>query len=148
MDQLTKIIQSEARVKQLRNHMDTLREMAYFSTHKNINADSDPTHANDDSDADPINAIGDVTSEEFKINRGTNTTARMTNTFKESRVQEILKTVEIGPDPHRSITLCRLLPVPGSAQCAEQFRFLGPQESGNPIGQWPGYLLEIGRAHV
>jgi len=98
MDQLTKIIQSEARVKQLRNHMDTLREMAYFSTHKNINADSDPTHANDDPDSDPINAIGDVTSEEFKINRGTNTTARMTNAFEESRVQEILKTVEIGPD--------------------------------------------------
>ena len=80
VDQLTKIVQSEARVKLLKSHLDTLREMAYNST------------------TSPVNAIGDVTKDEFKIDRGTNSSARVENAFEESRVQELLKAVEIGPD--------------------------------------------------
>ena len=45
-----------------------------------------------------VNEMGDVTKEEFKIDRGTNTSARVTNTFNEARVQEILKAVKINPD--------------------------------------------------
>jgi transposase InsO family protein len=77
---LPKFIQSEMRIKQLKNHLDTLREMTNPSTDTSVNA------------------IGDVTKEEFKINRGTNTSARTTNAFSETRIQEILQAVEIGPD--------------------------------------------------
>ena len=45
-----------------------------------------------------VNALGEVTKEEFKIDRGTNTSARITDTFSEKRVQEILEAIVIGPD--------------------------------------------------
>ena len=35
--------------------------------------------------------------------------------------------------PHRGTTVCRLLPFPGPAQCAEPVGFPGPRESGNAI---------------
>ena len=89
VDQLTKIVQSETRIKQLMNHMDILREMA-------IGRDEVVVDTCDETAA--VDAIGDVTTEEFKINRGSNTSARVTNAFDEARVQEILKAVEIGPD--------------------------------------------------
>ena len=89
VDQLTKIVQSETRIKQLMNHMDILREMA-------IGRDEVVVDTCDETAA--VDAIGDVTTDEFKINRGSNTSARVTNAFDEARVQEILKAVEIGPD--------------------------------------------------
>jgi transposase InsO family protein len=87
IDQLAKIVQSETRIKQLKNHMDILREMA-----KNNTSDGGGTNGT------TLNAIGDVTKEGFAINRGTNTSARMTDPFNETRIQEILNAVEIGPD--------------------------------------------------
>jgi transposase InsO family protein len=86
--QTQKLVCSETRIRQLRNHLDTLRSMT---------RDADPME-NVDTDEMSVKAIGDVTKEEFKINRGTNTSARVTNAFEETRVQEILKAVEIGPD--------------------------------------------------
>ena len=88
VDQLAKIIRSETRIKQLRNHMDILREMATSSDEVIVDTEETAT----------VDAIGDVTTNEFKIDRGRNTSARVTNTFDETRVQEILKAVEIGPD--------------------------------------------------
>jgi hypothetical protein len=87
--QLTKIVQSETRFKQLMNHMDTLRAMAKDNTCENPTSDTEEA---------TVNAMGDVTKEEFKIDRGINTSARITSTFDEARIQEILKAVEIGPD--------------------------------------------------
>jgi hypothetical protein len=81
--ELQKRMRSEIRLRQLGNWIDILQEMA-----------SDTRTLEDTS----MNAIGDVTKEEFKINRGINTSARITNTFSESRIQEILKAIEIGPD--------------------------------------------------
>ena len=89
LDQLAKIVQSETRIKQLKNHMDILREMA-------ISGDEVVEDTSDENAK--VDAIGDVTTEEFKINRGNNTSARVTNAFHETRVLEILKAVEIGPD--------------------------------------------------
>jgi hypothetical protein len=86
-----KLIQSEARIKQLRNRLDTLHEMTRNTTMVDTVGNSDVNEAT-------VKAIGDVTKEEFKINRGTNTSARVVNTFDEARIQEILKAVEIGPD--------------------------------------------------
>ena len=85
---MAKIIRSETRIKQLRNHMDILREMATSSDEVIVDTEETAT----------VDAIGDVTTNEFKIDRGRNTSARVTNTFDETRVQEILKAVEIGPD--------------------------------------------------
>ncbi|KAJ6512746.1 hypothetical protein C8R45DRAFT_813416, partial [Mycena sanguinolenta] len=49
-------------------------------------------------DSTTVNAIGEVTSEEFKIDRGTNTSARVVDPFGEQRVQEILSKVRISAD--------------------------------------------------
>ena len=35
--------------------------------------------------------------------------------------------------PHRGTTVCRLLPFPEPAHCAEPVGFPGPQESGNTL---------------
>jgi hypothetical protein len=83
-----KMVYSEIRIKQLRNHLDTLREMAG-------NVD---TTENTDTETTSVKVIGEVTKEEFKIDRGTNTSARVVNTFDETRVQEVLEAVQIGPD--------------------------------------------------
>jgi hypothetical protein len=45
-----------------------------------------------------IRAVGEVTKDEFKIDRGDNTSMRMTNAHGETGVQEILNAVEIGED--------------------------------------------------
>lgn len=71
------------------NHLDILREM---TTH------GEETHRDPNEETVAVNAIGDVMKEEFKINRGSNTSRRITNTFDETRIQEILKAVEISPD--------------------------------------------------
>ena len=89
INQLMKIVQSETRIKLLKNHMDTLREMA-----KNRGETPEDTNK----ETTTVNAMGDVTKDEFKINRGSNTSARVTDNFGEARVQEILKAVEVGPD--------------------------------------------------
>ena len=89
LDQLAKIVRSETRIKQLKYHMDILREM-------DTGRDEIVTGTSDEKAM--VDAIGDVTNEEFKINRGNNTSARVTNAFDEARVREILKAVEIGPD--------------------------------------------------
>ena len=90
-DHLRKFLQSEIRLKQLKNQMDTLRDMAKAVTETDTT--QDPT-----TEGTTVKAIGDVTKEEFKIDRGTNTSARVTNTFDEARIQKILEAVEIGPD--------------------------------------------------
>jgi hypothetical protein len=83
LDQLPKLIHSEIRLKQLRNLMDTLQEMA-DSTRNLDNA--------------MVNIIGEVTKDEFRIDRGVNTSARVIDMFAEPRIQEILEAIEIGPD--------------------------------------------------
>ena len=82
---------TETRIDQLRNHLDTLREIVRntIDTNSKVTVEMEST---------TVNAIGDVTKEEFKINRGTNTSARVQNTFDEARIDQILKAVEIGPD--------------------------------------------------
>ena len=44
------------------------------------------------------------------------------------RLIRVWGSIELYPESHRAITLCQLLP------------FLGPWESGNATGQWPGQL--------
>ena len=68
---------SENRIEQLRNQLNTLREMAKNAT------DADPGENVEVEDA-TLNAMGDVTREEYKINRGTNTSARVQNAFDEA----------------------------------------------------------------
>src|SRR5271168_5134200 len=82
---------SETRIEQLRNHLDTLREMVK-------NTSKTGPEENVEMQNVAVNAMGDVTKDEFKINRGTNTSARVQNAFDETRVEQILKAVEIGPD--------------------------------------------------
>ena len=77
---------SENRIEQLRNQLNTLREMAKNATN------ADPGENVEVEDA-TLNAMGDVTREEFKINRGTNTLARVQNAFDEARVDQILEAV-------------------------------------------------------
>jgi hypothetical protein len=86
-----KLIQSEARIKQLGNQLDTLHEMTRGVTMVD-------TVGNPDANEATMKVIGDVTREEFKINRGTNTSARVVNMFDEEQIQEILKAVKIGLD--------------------------------------------------
>ena len=74
INQLMKIVQSETRIKLLKNHMDTLREMA-----KNRGETPEDTNK----ETTTVNAMGDVTKDEFKINRGSNTSARVMDTFGE-----------------------------------------------------------------
>ena len=64
---------TETRIDQLRNHLDTLREIVRntIDTNSKVTVEMEST---------TVNAIGDVTKEEFKINRGTNTSARVQNT--------------------------------------------------------------------
>jgi hypothetical protein len=45
-----------------------------------------------------VNVIGEVTKDEFRIDRGVNTSARVIDTFAEPRIQEILEAIEIGAD--------------------------------------------------
>ena len=86
-DRTQKLLHSETRTKQLKNHLDTLHEMARSTK------DADPNDLEI-----TVKVIGEVTKEEFKINRGTNTSARVMDMFDEARVQKILEAVEIGPD--------------------------------------------------
>jgi transposase InsO family protein len=87
-NQLLKITQSEVRIKQLQNHLDTLREIA--------NKIMDDTEI--DVTTNSIKVIGDVTKNEFKIDRGTNASTRATDPFNKARVEEILNAIQIGPD--------------------------------------------------
>ncbi|KAF5384125.1 hypothetical protein D9615_003277 [Tricholomella constricta] len=86
--ELANLLQSEIRIKQLRNKIDTLRDMA-------LTAMGDDTQAEDH---EPVNAIGDVRADEFKIDRGDNQSPRVVEPFAEARVEEILKQIDIGPD--------------------------------------------------
>jgi transposase InsO family protein len=88
-NQLPKLIRSEVRLKQLNNWLDTLREMV---------GSTEESQENPEHQGTPVNAIGEVTTEEFKINRGTNTSARVMDAFAEPRVQQIIDAVDIGPD--------------------------------------------------
>jgi hypothetical protein len=88
---LPKLIRSEIRLTHLRNQVDTLREMANTTTDTNTTEELDI-------DTSTIKTIGEVTKEEFKIKRGTNTSMRITDAFAETRVQEVLDAVQIGPD--------------------------------------------------
>ena len=73
----------------MKNHMDILCEMA---------TSTDEVVVDTNNETATVDAIRDVTTNESKIDRGRNTSARVTNTFNERRVQEILKTVKIGSD--------------------------------------------------
>jgi hypothetical protein len=85
--QIRKLLRSEVRIMQLKNWMDNLGAMADNYTLEDF-----------DAGRSSVKVIGDVTKDEFKINRGINTSARITNTFDEERVQKILIAIEIGPD--------------------------------------------------
>lgn len=83
--QIASFVKSELCIKQLRNKLDTLREMAITS------AQSDEQH-------DPINIIGEVNNEGFKLDRGPASSPRTQDPFAEERVTEILSKIEIGQD--------------------------------------------------
>lgn len=79
------LIESERRLTQLKTKLDYLRQMA---------RDSNPTNE----EVPPILATNSVTDREFKIDRGVNTSIRLTNPFDAGRIDEILKQVQLGPD--------------------------------------------------
>lgn len=85
--ELANLLQSEIRIKQLRNKIDTLRDMALMAIR------TDP-----DSEEAMVNAIGDVCTDNFKIDRGENTSPRVQDPFSKARVEEILEKIDIGPD--------------------------------------------------
>jgi hypothetical protein len=76
-EQIKEFLRSEVRITRLKNWMDTLRAMA-----------NDYTLEGSDTERNSVKVIGDVTKDEFKIDRGTNTSAR-------------IKTCTEGPDSHR-----------------------------------------------
>jgi hypothetical protein len=86
--QSSKTIKSEVRIKQLQNHLDILREIA-----KETMEDTET-----DVTTNSIKVIGDVTKNEFRINRGMNVSTRVTDPFGSTRVEEILKAIQIGHD--------------------------------------------------
>ncbi|RDB30753.1 hypothetical protein Hypma_006000 [Hypsizygus marmoreus] len=45
-----------------------------------------------------VNAIGEVRADDFKIDRGENQSPRVVEPFAETRVEEIIKLIDIGPD--------------------------------------------------
>ncbi|KZP33357.1 hypothetical protein FIBSPDRAFT_721093, partial [Athelia psychrophila] len=49
-------------------------------------------------DPDEVHILGDVHTEPFKINRGTNKSARATEPFSQARVDEIVSKIRIGTD--------------------------------------------------
>jgi hypothetical protein len=82
---------SEVRIRKLQAKLDEMRTMAYSG----IDSDQDQRMRLGDT---AVNTMGDVSSEEFRIDRGTNTSARAVDPFSEQRVQEILGKIQIGAD--------------------------------------------------
>ncbi|KAJ7766950.1 hypothetical protein B0H14DRAFT_3592230 [Mycena olivaceomarginata] len=82
---------SEVQIRRLQAKLDEMRTMAY----PGIDTDSDQGMRPGDA---AVNAMGDVSAEEFRIDRGTNTSARAVDPFSEQRVQEILSKIQIGAD--------------------------------------------------
>ena len=66
------------------------------------------------------------------ISEGTVTVFHQTGGFLCACQHSIIETLA-EMRPHRGTTVCRLLPVPGPAQCAEPVGFPGPRESANAI---------------
>ncbi|PPQ91961.1 hypothetical protein CVT25_004435 [Psilocybe cyanescens] len=87
-DQVTALLQSEVQIKKLRNQLDELREMASpYLTQLKPSATSEQLHT-----------MGSVSSDDFHLDRGPNQSQRVVDPFNDVRVEEILKSVEIGPD--------------------------------------------------
>lgn len=78
------LIDSERRIADLKSKLDYLRNMATTQTPEN----EDPN----------IHIANIVTEQEFTIDRGDNTSPRLTNPFTEEHVEEILQKIAIGPD--------------------------------------------------
>lgn len=85
-EQLTSIVTSEIRIKRLHGKLDEMRAMVQDSLQ-----DKEETRTN-------IYAMGDVRTDEFQINRGTNTTLRATDPFNPERIEQILSKIQIGAD--------------------------------------------------
>ena len=88
-DKLTALVQSETRIMQLQNKLDTLCGMAQETLDSNVN--------NEDEQG-TVHAMGDVNKEDFKIEQGTNDSLCTWEPFAEGRIQEILAKIEIGED--------------------------------------------------
>jgi hypothetical protein len=85
------LVTSEIRIRRLRNQLDELRAMA-------IEAGGGSKDKGSSEPSAGINVIGEATSTDFRIDRGTNTSMRATDPFDEERVQDILSKVKIGSD--------------------------------------------------
>ena len=71
------LVQSETRIMQLQNKLDTLRGMAQETLDSNIN--------NEDEQG-TVHTMGDVNKEDFKIERGTNNSLHTQEPFAEGCV--------------------------------------------------------------
>ena len=80
------LIDSERRITSLRSKLTHLRRIA---------AEHQPP---DTPQNTPIHMANAVTSQDFTIDRGENTTTRISNPFETQRVDEILNKIELGPD--------------------------------------------------
>ncbi|GLB40100.1 hypothetical protein LshimejAT787_0706100 [Lyophyllum shimeji] len=84
--ELANLLQSEIRIKQLKNKIDTLRDMALSAM------------MTDHSEDASIHAMGNPQDSSFTIDRGENKSDRVLDPFSKTRVEEILKKIDIGPD--------------------------------------------------
>jgi hypothetical protein len=78
------LVESKRCMSRLRSKLDYLHQIAQ----------TQPTHTNDGS----IHITNTVTERDFTIDRGNNTSPRITNPFVEDRVEEIVQKIAIGPD--------------------------------------------------
>jgi hypothetical protein len=78
------LINSKRRIRHLKLKLDHLHDMATAQTPEN--------------DQPNIHATNAIIEQEFTINRGDNTSPRITNLFEDNRVEEILQKIAIGTD--------------------------------------------------
>lgn len=90
-DQLAALVQSEARIHQLQDRLNTLRHMARAQP-------SEDTNGATNDETTPVHILGDVNTEKFKIDRGNNDSPRIQEPFAKKRIAEILEKIEIGND--------------------------------------------------
>lgn len=103
LDQIYLLEESETRIRRLKSKLEYLRVInepdpldvpqAPYSIDP-----YQPCDRTNDLDDGEIHKLGDVRHAPFKINRGTNTSRRVTNAFDEDRVNEIVSKVEFGDD--------------------------------------------------
>jgi Mg2+ and Co2+ transporter CorA len=90
-DKVRALVQSESRIVQLRNKLNTLRDMA-----REVLKDDDSN--GNEGEPKTVHAMGNINTKEFKIDQGSNDSMHTKEPFAESRIQEILSKIEIGDD--------------------------------------------------